>query len=225
MPLPLKASRSGLFGAAARGMDPPRHADADEIKGEHGDGVDAHGPGIGAGTDEGGDQEYGEDGVADVLPQEFGADDAEHGEEEDEDGHFKADAEAEDHGEEEAGVLLDGDDGIELFAEADDEDLERAGKHEEVAEGGAGEEQAHGGDHERNDEAFFFLVEAGGNEQPDLVEDEGRGEDGTADERHLQIQVERVHGVGEVELDAEVIEGSLDQAVEAGVGGGGGGER
>ncbi len=143
------------------------------------------------------------------------ADDAEQGEEEDEDRHLKADAEAENDGEEEAGVLLDGDHGVELVAEADDEDFERAGQDEEVAEGRAGEEQADGGGHEGNDEAPLFLVEAGRDEEPDLIEDEGRGEDGSADERDLQVEVQRVHGVGVVELDAELVERGLDEAVEA----------
>ena len=60
-------------------------------------------------------------------------------------GSLKADAEAEDDREEEAGVLLDGDHRVEVAAEVDDEDLERAGQHEEVAEGRAGEKQADGG--------------------------------------------------------------------------------
>ena len=71
-----------------------------------------HGSGLGA--DEGGHQEDDEDGVADVLPQEFGAHDAEQGQEEDQDRHLKADAEPEDDREEEAGVVLDGDHGREI---------------------------------------------------------------------------------------------------------------
>ena len=73
------------------------------------------------------------------------AHDAEHGEEEDENRHLEADAEAEDDGQEEAGVVLDGDHGREVVAEVDDEDLERAGQHVEVAKTAPAEEQAHGG--------------------------------------------------------------------------------
>ena len=58
-------------------MDPPGNADADDVEREHGHSVNAHGAGIGAGADDGSHDEDGEDGVADVLPKEFGADDSE----------------------------------------------------------------------------------------------------------------------------------------------------
>jgi hypothetical protein len=50
----------------------------------------------------------------------------------------------------------------------------------------------------------FSFDRARRDEQPHLIEDEGRGQDGSADERNLQIEVERIHGVGVVELDAEL---------------------
>ena len=63
---------------------------------------------------------------------------------------------------------------------------------------------------------FFSLrVHAGRDEEPDLIEDEGRGEDGAADEGGLDVEVEAVGGVGEVELEAEVGDGLLDEVVEA----------
>ncbi len=162
--------------------------------------------GSGSGADDGGDHEDDEDGVADVLDEEFGVDDAEEREEEDEDGQLEGDAEAEDDGEEEAGVVLDGNDGVEVFAEVADEDLEGAGKHPVIAEPGSGEEEADGRGHEREDVALLVGVHAGRDEEPDLVEDEGRGEDGSADERGLEVEVERVGGVGEVERDVEIVE-------------------
>ena len=90
-----------------------------------------------------------------MTEQELGVDDAEEGEEKDEDGQFKADAEAEDDGDEEPGVVVDGEHGVEAFAEAEDEDLERAGKDPAVAEVGAGEEEGDGGAHEGDDVAFL----------------------------------------------------------------------
>ena len=95
-----------------------------DVERKHGNGVDAHGPGIGAGRDDGRDHETPQDGVADVLPQEPRAHDAEHGQEEDEDRHLEADAQAENDGEEEAGVVLDGDHGREVVADIDDENLD-----------------------------------------------------------------------------------------------------
>ena len=46
--------------------------------------------GSGSGADDRGDEEDHEDGVADVLEEELGVDDAEEGEEEDEDRQLKA---------------------------------------------------------------------------------------------------------------------------------------
>ena len=79
-----------------------------------GAGEEAHADGVRQGADDGGDDEDDEDGVADVLEEELCVDDAEEREEEDEDRKLKADAEAEDDGEEEAGVVLDGEDGVEV---------------------------------------------------------------------------------------------------------------
>src|SRR5579872_3885745 len=126
--------RSSLFGLAPVRMHPPRHSDADQVKAQHGDSVDAHGPRIGTGGNDGRDEKNRKDGVANVLPQKLRADDAEQCEEEDEDRHLKADAQAQNDGEEEAGVLFDGDNRVEPAAKLHDKDLERTRKYEEVTE-------------------------------------------------------------------------------------------
>jgi hypothetical protein len=77
---------------------------------------------------------------------------------------------------------------MEAFAEAEDEDLDGIfGQDVVVAEPGAAEEEADGGRHERPDVFLFVLVHAGRDEEPDLVEDEGAGDDGAADERGLEV--------------------------------------
>src|SRR5208337_1728499 len=209
-----KTSTCGLLFPPACGVHPPGHRDADHIEAQHGEGIDAHRPRIGAGADDSGHNEDRQDGVADVFKEEAWADDAEEGQEKDEDGQLKADAKTEDDGKKEPGVLLDGHDGVELVAETENENLERAGQNEEVPERRSGEEQADGGGHEGNDEALLFLVKARRDEQPYLVEDEGCGDNGAADERNLHVEVERVHGVGVIELDAELGKRSLDEAVK-----------
>ena len=144
---------------------------------------------------------HGENRVANVLPEKARAHDAKHRQEEDQHGHLKTDAEAENHRQEEAGVFLDGDHRVEFAAEVDDEDFERAGQYVAIAEKSAGEKQTDGRDHERHNESASPLVEAGGDEEPHLVEDEGRSDDRSADQRNLQVQVQRIHGMGVVELD------------------------
>src|ERR1039458_1913877 len=85
------SSRSLLF-LSACGVDPPGDANADEVESQHGNSVDAHGAGIGAGANDGGNQKNGEDGVANVLPEELRAHDAKQCEEKDEYWQLKADA-------------------------------------------------------------------------------------------------------------------------------------
>src|ERR1019366_3957062 len=106
----------------------------------------------------------------------------------DEDGQFKTKAQAEDHGEKEACVFVDGEDRLEAFSESEDENAN--GIFDDV------------------------LVHAGRDEEPDLVEDERAGDDGTADERGFEIEVERVSGMRVVKAKMEVVQRLLDDFVE-----------
>src|SRR5450756_3083977 len=85
------------------------------------------------------------------------------------DGHFKNYAEADDDGQEQTTVFAERDHGLEVFAVADQED-ERLGEDEFVAEVSAGQEQGYGRGHEGHDVALLVAVEAGRNEAPELVE-------------------------------------------------------
>ena len=205
-------------------MDEVRDAYAEEIENEHGTGEEDHAEGVGQRTDDGRDEEDDEDGVADVLDEELGVDDAEEREEEDEDGQFKADAEAEDDGEEELGVVLDSEDGVESFAEVQDEDFDGAREHPVIAEPGSCHEKTDGRAHEGKYVALLVGVHAGRDEEPELIKDEGRGEDRAAEQGSLEVEIEAVGGVGEVECDVEIVERLLDEAVEPLVKGVGDGE-
>ena len=104
--------------------------------------------------------------------------------------------------------------GVKLWPKSTIRILQRAGQHIEVAEGRAGQKQPHRGRHEGNHKPPLFLVEPRRNEQPHLEEDEGRGQNRSADQRNLQVQVQRVHGVGEDQRLADVVERRLDEADE-----------
>src|ERR1035441_5508966 len=195
-------------------MDIPGDDYAEEVEEEHGAGEEAHAEGILHGADDGGHDEDGENGVTEVAQQEFGVDDAEESKEEDEDGQFKADAQAEDDGKKEACVFVDSEQRMEAFAKVEDEDLDSVLQDVVVAEPCTAEEEADGGAHKRPDVFLFVLVHAGRDEEPDLVEDERAGDDGAADERGLEVEVERVGGMVEVELEMKVVEGLFDDAVK-----------
>ncbi len=192
-------------------MNVPGDTDAKEIEAEHGAGEHAHAEGVLHGADDGGDEEDSEDRVAPLLEEELVVNDAEEREEEHDDGQFKADAEAENDGEKEAGVVLNGDHVGEIFADVLDEEDHGAGQDPAIAEPGSGEEEADGGAHEGDDVALLVRVHAGGDEEPELVEDEGARKDGAEDEGGFDDQVEGVGGVGHGHLEADVEQRPLDE--------------
>ena len=102
-------------------MDEVGDGYAEKVQRKHGAGEETHADGVRHGADDGCDKKDDEHCVAEVAQQKFGVDDAEQSEEEDEDGEFKADAEAENDGKKEPGVLVDGEDGVETFPEPEDE--------------------------------------------------------------------------------------------------------
>lgn len=214
---------SGFFAGLAAGfsagrMDHEGDADADQVESEHGSGEDAHGEDVRGGGNDGGDDEDDEDGVAEVLPEEFGRDDAEEREEEDDDGELKGDAEAEDYGEEEVGVLIDFNEGTELAA-VSEEKFEGFGIDPAISEVGAAEKEADAGGHEGHDVSLFMGVEAGGDEHPDLVKDVGSDEDAADHEADLEVHVKGVDGVVVDEFGGQMVgferenDGRLHEAV------------
>ncbi len=89
--------------------------------------------------------------------------------------------------------------GVKSCPNCDDEDLDGAGQDVVIAERGSEQEKADGGSHERKNEALFFLIEAGSDEEPDLVENERARKDSAGEQRDIQIQVQRIHGMREDE--------------------------
>src|SRR5579864_6110398 len=178
-------------------MHQPGHGDADHVQRHHGGGKDAHIQNIGGGRNDGRDDEDDQNGIAQVAPHEPGADDAHQGEEEHQDGQFKDGAQPDDDGQEQVSVLADGNHGLELAAVADQE-VQRLGVNNLVAKVSAGQKKEDGGGHERQHVALFVAVEAGGDEHPQLVENEGRGNKQTGQEPNLQVHVE---GLGGVQVD------------------------
>ena len=134
-------------------------SDAEEVEHEHGSGEGAHADDVRGGRDGAGDDEDSEDCITQVAPHPAGADDAEEGEEEDQDRHFKDHAEAEHDGHEQTDVLVDGDHGSELGVESEEE---AEGRREDrlVGEQAAGDEESDGADHERADVAALVFVES-----------------------------------------------------------------
>ncbi len=218
------SSRCLAFALSTRWVDEVGYADAEHVEDKHRCGEEAHADGVRQGADDGGDEEDCQDGIPNVSDEELCVDDAEEREEEDEDWELKGDAQAEYDREEELGVVINSDDGVEAFAEVKDEDFESTREDPVISEPGTGQEEADGGSHEREDVASLVGVHARRDEEPKLVEDEGRGEDCSTEKSGLEIEVESVGGMGEVEGDVEVVEGFLDDVVEPLVEGVGDGE-
>src|SRR5580693_3790756 len=195
-------------------MDVPGDGYADEVEDEHGAGEEAHADGIGHGADDRGDDEDRKDGVAEVAEEKPRVDNAEEREEEDEDGELEADAQTKDDREEEAGVVIDGDHVVEVLAEVEDEDLDGSREDPAIAEPCAAEKEEYGRSHEGEDVLFLVGIHAGGDEEPDLVQDEGAGEDGAADEGGFDDEVDRIRGMGLRHHEAVVDERLLQEGDE-----------
>src|SRR4029077_17217298 len=56
--------------------------------------------------------------------------------------------------------------------------------------------------------------ERGGTQEAYLLEDEGGRDNVSANQRDLQVQVQRIHGMGVVELDVEAIQQRLNERLE-----------
>src|ERR1700677_3212865 len=92
-----KSSRSLIF-LSARGVDPPGDADAEQVESQQGNCVDAHAARVRHRANDARHNKDRQDRVAEVLPQETRADDAEQSEKEDEDGQLETDAKAKNDG-------------------------------------------------------------------------------------------------------------------------------
>ena len=91
-------------------------------------------------------------------------------------------------------------------------EIQEQAKDKVVPEEGAGSKESDCGKHERNDKSPLTPVEAGRNEQPHLKEDERRGQNGSPNQRDLDIaQVNQIGRVGEIELYVDFVKRSLHQ--------------
>src|SRR5580698_5795532 len=170
--------------------DPNTH----QVEHQHGSRKYAHRQHVGGGGNDRGDDENEQDRVADILPQPPCGHQSEKGQKEDQDRELKGDSQTQDHRHEEFRVLAQSHHRPELSAVANKE-VESARINIVVAEKSAGKKKSDRGCHEGQDVALFLAVEAGRDEQPNLVKDERRGQDGAPDEADLDKEIERVDRV------------------------------
>ena len=197
---------------ALPGAGPVEHADHEDaglVQQVQGHGEGEGGPDHVAGGDDGAHDEDGDEGVAAVVAEGLGGEDAERAEGDDGHGEFEAGAEGEHEGEDEVEVVVDAEHGVQPAAAEADEPGEGEGEHDPEGEGGAGEEEEHAGDEDAHHDAFLALVEGRGKEGPGLVEDDGEGEHDAEGDAAVEGDVEGVGGMG------------VDELVAAEVGGGG----
>src|SRR5512146_2335134 len=154
-------------------MDHVCHADTQQVESDHGRGEDAHVHDIGGRGNDGGNNKENQDGIAQVVPHPLSAHKAHQRKKEHQDRHLEDDAETENDGHKEIGVLTDRHHGLELRAVADEE-IERRGKDDLVAEEAASHEKKYRAEHERQHVATLMLVKPRSDKCPNLVEDKRR---------------------------------------------------
>ena len=88
-----------------------------------------------------------------------------------------------------------------------------------VGEKSTRDEQSDRRHHERGHISFFVPIESRRDKEPNLIQHQRRSEEDAADERHLQIHVERISGICEYELRIQMMvlqrerDGPLHQVV------------
>src|SRR5580658_66358 len=107
--------------AALLGMHQPGYADAQGIQNQHGGSENAHVYYVRRGRNDGRNNEYHENRIAEVLDHELRAHDAHEGQEKYQDRHFENQSHAENDAQKELGVFGDRDHGLELPPETDQE--------------------------------------------------------------------------------------------------------
>src|SRR5579875_1257258 len=171
-------------------IDDPGDEDAELEQEVEGDGLEQQRDGV-AGQ-EGGDGAAREDGVAAVVAQLLGGDDARARGGEHADGHLEDEA----HGEQDDGgevVVLAGlHEHVELAAVEVLEEAHGGGQHDEVAEEHADDEEEGDGEHERRGDALLRGAERGQQERGELEEQHGQREDEREHERDGERGGERL---------------------------------
>src|SRR5712671_965385 len=141
-------------------MDQPGYADAECVQSDHRRGKDAHVKDVGGRCNDGRNNKDDQDGITKILPHEAGADDAHERQKENQDRHFEDQSHAQDDAEEKLCVLPDGDHGLELLPELDQES-QCLRVNDLVSEVASSTKECDGRSHKWNYIALLIAVEAG----------------------------------------------------------------
>ncbi len=163
---------------------------AGEVEDDEGDAHEEHAAGVGGGEEHGEDRDD-EDGDSPFFEIDFDGKDVDSLEEEHHEGELEADAEAEWEEEDEAHPFADLGGGVDAHLGVEpEEEIEDVIEDDEKGEGCTGEEEAEAHGEEDVDVLAFVLVESGGDEIPDEVENEGASQHRADDERGFDVDHE-----------------------------------
>ncbi len=115
--------------------------------------------------------------------------------------------------------------GADVVGPESEQETKTEGEHDEVSEERPPEKECRGDDDQRPQETPFVTVEAGGDEHPELVEEDGARHDRAGEESDLEVGEEGLGNRGEDELpplghdadqgiDEDVEEGFLEGVTE-----------
>ena len=181
------------------------HQDGDPVEDEEGAAHDEEGDHVHRGGDDRGQGEEEDDGDAPVAGEEGGGEDPQAGEEVAHHRHLKDHPHDGEHHEDLAHVAADGDLGGDHVPQEAQEEGDGEGQ-----EGVVGEERPQGEAEPRPQEeghgqALLVLIEPRGDEGPDLVDDEGKGEHKPPEGGHLQGDEEGLGDVQDDEVDLDAV--------------------
>lgn len=137
-----------------------------------------------------------------VEAHEGWGEEADAGEDVGDEGEFEDESGGEQGAEKEAGVVLNGYVVLDEWGAEGGKEAEGYGKKDEVTEGDAAEEAEGDEEYGEAGDAAFVVVKAGGDELPEFVDEEGKGNGEACEEEDLEVEGELPVGNEVLEVDA-----------------------
>src|SRR5581483_3236209 len=142
-------------------MDQPNKADAQKIEQDHGSSVNSQIQDIGGRAEYGCAGNANQHSSADVLEEELGIHHAHHPGKAEHNGHFKDDCQAQNNGQEQLGIGINGDGCVESRAVATDQKIHRHREDDLISEISSTQKKPHGEKKERQNEALLIAIKPG----------------------------------------------------------------
>ena len=202
-------SSSPAVGSSPRAFAPDHHVGnqyANKVERNHRHHENEHRLRVGSGREDGSRHRNNQHRVAEIFEQELRSHDSEYGEDKNQHGQFKYNAQPQEDHLDVAEILVNINEGLDGAAvRKADEEVEYLRKHNEIAIRNSADKLKH----RRNDEprggAAFVLVEARRDESPDLIQHPGHRQSDAHVDSQINPQADVARGMRIVEMRVQMV--------------------